>query len=235
MAADASAALDVVERVRPRPRLYRNGHWFASVVFGVVILGSIPFYVRSTPPGLGRATLFGRAFEGWPASPLARWSTMYWALGIAVGFATVVASYHLRARRNGVQGRLWPAVVVGLVLLGLAMWVNSAWGAGPRDFWIRGTSVLVVIAVGLLVLSGLERSRPFVAFVLGFFGLALLSCLYTIVNVFFRLGIGAPFMGNGALPNLVVPGAYLVVGGLVFFALKGRRLAFRAHETAPMR
>ncbi|MDA8266421.1 MAG: hypothetical protein M0T79_13975 [Actinomycetota bacterium] len=233
MAAEASAALNVVSRVRTRTRLYRNGHWFASFVFGVVILGSIPFYVRSTPPGLGRATLFGRAFEGWPASPLARWSTLYWALGIAVGFGAVLIYYHLRARRNGVQGRLWPAVVVGLVLLGLAMWVNSAWGAGPRDFWFRGTSVLVVIAVGLLVLSGLERSLPFVVFAAGFFALALVSCLYTIVNVFFRLGIGAPFMGNGSLPNLVVPGAYLLVGGAAFLAFRGGRLPHRhrSHHT----
>lgn len=234
MAADASAALDVVERVRSRTRLYRNGHWVASVVFGVLILGAVPFYVRSTPPSPGQPAFFGQAFEVWTAAPLARWSTVYWAVGIAVGFAVVVTSYHLRARRLGVQGRLWPAIVVGIVLLGLAMWWNNGSGAWPREFWLRGTAVLVVIAAGLLVLSGLERSLPFVAFALGFFGLALLSCLYTYANVFFHLGIDL-FAGDGAPANLVVPGAYLLVGGVVFFALKGRRLTFRAHETAPMR
>jgi|SRR5579863_8369445 hypothetical protein len=224
MAADASAALNVVSRVRTRTRLYRNGHWFAALVFGVVILGAVPFYVRSTPPGPRTATIFGRAFEAWPASPLGGWSTLYWGISIAVGFAAVIAYYHLRGRRNGVQGRLWPAVVVGLVLLGVAMWWNNQSLVGPRDFWIRGTSVLVVIAVGLLVLSGLERSRPFVVFAVGFFGLAVVSCLYTVVNVFSRLGVGAPFTGDGAVPNLLVPGAYLVIGGLVFFAFRNRRL-----------
>ncbi len=149
MAADASAALDVVSRVRTRTRLYRNGHWFASLVFGVMILGAVPFSVESKPPA---------------------------------------------------PGRLWPAVVVGL-----------------------------------LVLSGLERRLPFVVFAAGFFGLAVVSCLSTVVNVFFGLGIGAPLIGNGALPNLVVPGAYLVVGGMSFFAFRGRRLPFRSRPTPKTR
>ena len=247
-AADAAAALDAADRVRARTRVFRSGHWFASVVFGVIILGAMPFYVRPTlgPAALARtphcqrfaqgfvcggaarlsSAPLGRAFnpEG-PYTALSSWSTLYWGIAVVAGFAAVVAYYHLRGRKLGVQGRHWPAVLAGLAILGLAMWANADRMAGPGDFWIRGTSVLVMIAVGLLVLSALERSRPFMMFAAGFFGLALLSSLYDVVNLFTRLHIGGPFHDtNSALPNLILPGAYLLVGGLCFLAARGWRL-----------
>jgi hypothetical protein len=66
--------------------------------------------------------------------------------------SAVTAYYHVQARRVGVQGCLWPAVVAGIVVLGIAVWMNAGSGAGPQDSWIGGISVLVVIAIGLLVL-----------------------------------------------------------------------------------
>lgn len=223
--------------------MYRNGHWFASLVFGAVILGALPFYIQSTPchriashghgalscsgvvaAGGAGFSLFGRAFEPALNGSLGSWSTLYWVAAIMVGFAAVIAYYHLRARKLGVQGRLWPAVVSGLVILGLLMYANDVFLL-PGDFSIRGTSVLVVIAVGLLVLSALERSRPFVVFSLGFLGLAFLGSLYNVSNLFTRLGIGGPFRyGGESLPNLILPGAYLVVGGLIFFLARGWRI-----------
>jgi hypothetical protein len=225
--------------------LYRNGHWFACVVFGVITLGALPFYAQSTPvrshthcSSLGHGVwacsgvstagspLLGRAFEAPPPfSSLGRWATVYWVIAVVLGFAVVVAYYQLRARKVGVQGRLWPAVLAGVVALGLVTWVNAGSGADPADFWGRGTTVLVVIALGLLAFSALERSRPFVVYALGFLGLALLSCLYDVENLFLRLGIGGPFRGgDNALANLVLPGAYLVIGGLCFLICRGWRL-----------
>jgi hypothetical protein len=243
-AADASGVLDDVSRVRERTRLYRNGHWFASVVFGVVILGALPYYMRSTPVGRmhchsighGVSTCvgtvrkvplrpLGRAFEAQPFSSVGSWSTLYWTIAVVIGFGAVIAYYHLRARKVGVQGRLWPAVAAGFAILVFGMWINYGSNAEPADFWIRGTSVLVVIALGLIVLSALERSRPFVVFAVGFLGLALLSNLYNVVNLFQRLHIGGPFTGNGStLPNLVLPGAYLLVGGLLFLVARPWKL-----------
>lgn len=239
----AASMLDDVGRLRLRTRVSRSGHWFASVVFGVVILGALPFYVRSTGvasvgcrsfgrdgrPCVGTghvgATALGRAFTPAPFfSALGGWVTPYWAAAIVVGFALVIVYYRLHARDVGAQGRVWPAVAAGLALLGLAMWANARSRAEPADFWIRGTSALVVIALGLLVLAALERSRPFLMFTFGFLGLALLSCLYDVQNLFQRLAVGGLFTGgDSALPNLVLPGAYLVVGGLAFLMGRGWR------------
>lgn len=232
---DASTVLQGVRRVQARTRLYGNGHWFASVVFGVVILGALPFYIQSSRPIRSGPPLLGRAFEGWsPHSWTDKWSTFYWAVAIVLGFAAVVAYYRLRARRLGVQGRLSPAVVVGLLILGLVMWVNAGSPLWPGNFGMQGTAALVVIAIGLLVLSGFERSRPFCVFAAGFLGLAVLACLYDVVNLFQRLGIGRPFSGvDHVLPNLILPGAYLFIGGLIFLVCRGK-LPHQVYSTDTM-
>ena len=131
-------------------------------------------------------------------------------------------------RRAGVSGHLWPSIAVGLALLGLVLWVNYDSKTAPGDLWTRGTSAVIAIALGIAVLAILERSVPFGIFAAGFLGLAFLSSLYTVINLFQRLGIGGPFDGgNDALPNLLLPGAYLLVGGLCFLA--GRRWSVRMH------
>ena len=87
----------------------------------------------------------------------------------------------------------------------------------PRSltFGSRGTTALLVVAVGIAALAVLERSLPFAAFALGFIGLALLSCLYDDVNLLQRVGMGGLFEGSAnPLPNLLLPGLYLLVGGL---------------------
>jgi hypothetical protein len=78
-----------------------------------------------------------------------------------------------------------------------------------------------VIAFGLVVLAAIERSLPFSLFVVGFVGLALLSCLYNVSNLFLRFGIGATWNGNDQdLPNLILPGLYLLIGGAAFYLFR---------------
>jgi hypothetical protein len=153
---------------------------------------------------------------------LSRWATLYWVVAIALGFAFVLAYYRHRALSLGVQGRVWPAITVGVGLLAILVLVNRAGEAAAPDFWVRGTGALLVIAIGLLVLAVLERSRPFALFTAGFFALALLSSLYDDINILARIGLGTAFQGSAeGLPNLLLPGVYLLLGGFGF--LLGRR------------
>jgi hypothetical protein len=90
----------------------------------------------------------------------------------------------------------------------------------PGDFWLRGTQALFVIFLGLAVLAVLERRWSYSLFVIGFLGLAILSSLYNVSNLFQRLGIGGNWNGSDqGLPNLILPGVYLVVGGAAFWAI----------------
>ena len=84
------------------------------------------------------------------------------------------------------------------------------------DLWGRGTVSLIILSLGLLTLAISERSAWYELYSLGFVGLALLSSLYNVSNLFDRLGLGGPFDGRGnELPNLILPAAYLLLGGLV--------------------
>jgi hypothetical protein len=240
-------SLQFAGELRGRTRLARNIHWFALVVFGAVVLGAMPFYLSfvgsADTPGCKAAGSNGfvcatRAGSGVPLggglgtrfawTSLNRWETVYWAVSIVLGYAAVVVYYRRRSRSVGVQGRMWPFVVTGVGLLLLGIFSGGS-VAAPRipDFWMRGTQALVIIAIGIAVLALVERDRPLGIFAAGFFGLALLSCLYNDVNVLARIGLAAPFYGSGnQLPNLLVPGLYLLLGGIGFWI--SRRLAGNA-------
>ncbi len=240
----AAGSLRTVEGLRARTRVARDGHWFVLLVFGVVVLGAMPFYVvtflTASSPGCQAvkgggvmcsyravtAPLGGALNPFFSAtSGLGRWATLYWAVALVVGFVAVLAFYRHRATVVGVQGRIWPMAVVGLGLLLLVLLVDRPRPIFPPfpDLWVRGTGALLIIALGIAVLAALERSPGFALYAAGFCGLALLSCLYDEVNIFGRIGIGAPFGGSTyALPNLLLPGLYLVLGGVGFWAV-GRR------------
>jgi uncharacterized membrane protein YhaH (DUF805 family) len=236
---EAVESLRSVEELRARTRLARSGHWFVLLVFGVVVLGAMPFYIVTVPtassPGCqalsgGVVGCAHRRADSFPLGgalnplfsefSLGRWATVYWAIAMLAGFSAVVAFYRRRAAAVGVQGRIWPMVAVGIGLLVVVLRVDSPYRSLPPipDLWVRGTGALLIVALGIVVLALLERSRAFVVFAAGFCGLALLSCLYDEVNIFGRVGLGGPFGGTtDALPNLIVPGLYLILGGVGFW------------------
>jgi hypothetical protein len=79
---------------------------------------------------------------------------------------------------------------------------------------------LLIIALGLIVLAAIDQALAFSLFVAGFFGLALLSCLYNVSNLFARLGISSHWpVEDQTLPNLILPGIYLLIGAAAFWAL----------------
>jgi hypothetical protein len=243
-----SQDLAYASQLRWRTRVSRDGSWFALVVFGLVVLFALIFYHY---PGLTASSMGCHAFAngftcssvsvsrgvfgsglGSPTSPpidhVSPWATTYWVVSIFTGIATVVGFYWMRARSSGVAGRIWPFATVGVGVLVLAV-VSRGWITFkiPADFWIRGMQPLLVIAIGLLALAITERSRAFLLFVAGFFGLALLSCLYDVSNLFVRLGIGSTWNGSTeALPNLILPGLYLLIGGVVFYVLRRSGVTF---------
>jgi hypothetical protein len=209
----------------------------------------MPFYRTGSPAAIGSCTrrIGSHAFmcSGPTASRtaipgpfsshltqgnLSAWATLYWAAAVLVGYGAVVFYYEYRWARLGIQGRIWPAVGIGLCLFFIVLITNGGGHELPAfpDFWVRGLGALCVIAVGLCVLASLERSVPFGIFAAGFLGLALLSCLYDEVNIFQRLGMAGLFRGsNNALPNLLIPGLYLLIGGFGFSMASRRAFASR--------
>jgi len=224
--------------------LVREGTWFVLLVFGFIVVVATAFYrnpgLSATSPGchsqtngftcvgtIGSPGLLGNGL-GSPVSAMfanvSPWATTYWVTSIFAGICAVVGFYWLRSRARGVPGRAWPLVTVGVAIVVLLLagrgWLTTDL---PANLWIRGMQALLLISLGLIVLGVIERSWAFWLFVVGFLGLSLLACLYNVSNLFQRLGMGAAWRANDqALPNLLVPGTYLLVGGAVFWAFRHR-------------
>lgn len=236
----STANLAYADELRRRTRVARDGGWFALLVFGAVVMVATFFYrspgLTAHSPGCHSSTNgfyctltnaskgpFGAGL-GTPfpsAENVSPWATTYWTISIFVGICTVVAFYRLRSRASGVTGRIWPFACIGTAALALAI-ASRGWMTTdiPGDFWIRGMQALIVIALVLAVLAVIERRWSFTLFVVGFFGLSLLSSLYDVSNLFSRFAIGGNWNGNDqGLPNLILPGLYLIVGGAVFWLI----------------
>jgi hypothetical protein len=89
----------------------------------------------------------------------------------------------------------------------------------------RGLDPLLVIGIGVGILALLERTWALAVFAAMFFALALLANLYNLQNQVYRLGWHLP-VGAGDLPNVVLPGLFLLVGGLGFW-WADRRVLYR--------
>jgi hypothetical protein len=224
--------------VHPGTAAVREGSWIALLVAGVVVLAATPFYVYSGisnstgcttfPSGFVCETnLFSNGVFGMGlgssvpgafgyASPRA---TTYWVITIFLGICVVAGFYWIRTRKLGTVKPLWPivTVVIGAIVLGV---VSREWfSLVPIQLSIRGMQALLVIALGLIALAAVHRRWAFSLFVAGFLGLALLSCLYNVIDLFQRLGFGSNWpVDDQILPNLIVPGMYLLIGGAAFWA-----------------
>jgi hypothetical protein len=86
---------------------------------------------------------------------------------------------------------------------------------------MRGTATLVILSVGIVTLAVLERSIIYVAYSLGFVALTLLVSLYNVSNLVQWEGLGRFITGSTqAIPNVVLPALYLLIGGFFFWAVQ---------------
>ena len=236
----AGEALRDTKTWRSRTRAVRHGCWFPLVMFGLLTLAAAPlFWAKDLSPcPNGEVTCTFSASGGPLGNPfvhgplnwgLGRWISLYWVLAVPLGYFATVSYYRHRARRTGVAGRIWPAVVVGLALLVLMVGSSASrgWLHLPGHptvgipipillFQGRGLDPLLVIGIGVGILARLERSWGLAVFAAMFFALALLANLYDLENQVYRLGWHLP-AGAGYLPNVVVPGLFLLVGGAGFW------------------
>jgi hypothetical protein len=226
-------------RHRESSRVAREGAWFALLVSGLVVLIAVIFYDRSllatTSPGCqslgsgfscssGVASRgpFGSGLGAHPfatgnASP---WVTTYWVVSIFLASCAVVAFYWFHSRTISKRAIIWPfptlfIAAAVLITVGRGFVFNDL----PGDMIVRGMQALLLVALGLVTVAIIARSWTFSIFVAGFIGLALLSCLYNVSNLFQRIGVGASNASSENLPNLILPAVYLFVGAGAFLVL----------------
>jgi len=234
-----------VGTLRHRVRNDRHSFWFPLVVFGLITLLSIPLYY-GWPMRLNLGSMHchhyanrtisctGTGFipqgfltRGFFTNQLGSWLSLFWVLSMFLGYVATIAFYRHRAVTVGLKVRIWPAVAVGLGLLILVMLMQSYWHAieppflNSGDFWTRGTATLVILSVGIATLAALERSFWYIIYAVGFVFIALLSSLYNVSNLVRWEGLGGFITpSNEAIPNVILPSLYLLIGGFVFWALQ---------------
>jgi hypothetical protein len=225
----AGEALAETRRLRFGTRTNRRGAWLAPVLFGLTILVAIPLYrIRiACQHGLrcGAQAGHAAAVAGvyvFTTSEILRLT--YWSFAFILVFSATFA-YHRRTNTlTGVRGKTKPMIRVGLFVFAFVLVA----GGLVVPFSIRvgafGTAPLLVIAASLSVLALYELRAGLLVLVGGYWVLAAFSLLYNDANALRRVHLGGPFTASWSLlPNLFIPGTYLVVGGLLL-RHSGRRL-----------
>jgi hypothetical protein len=111
------------------------------------------------------------------------------------------------------------AVLLAFVLM-IGNWVHG-WPIAVGHF---GTEPLLIVGLSLLVLARTERSKTLAMIALMYVGIVVASLFYSYANLFGRSGLSTLFHGEAALlPNVLIPGTYLIVASLMLRRSTRRR------------
>jgi hypothetical protein len=180
---EAAVMLDEATLLGRRVRSSSRATWIPLTVFGIAALLSVPLYLFAPSASTGRLL-----FQDWPSG-----QALYWYLAGPIGYLIVALLYRRRERVVGVGGTR-----LAYLLTGIALWmvgyglitsqtirlpIDFPFPLMPFGYMVPGFAPLVAVAVGLLVLSWLDRSWPLALFAVGFGVLAGLAGLYIIDNL----------------------------------------------------
>jgi hypothetical protein len=246
---DANGRADLVaemKTLRRRTRTARHAYWFPLVLFGLLTCASIPFYATA-----GNGTGVTAVHLAGPPLPILGGSSgltdqgflgYYWLAALLGGLLLTLLWYRANALRVGLATPALGYIVTTAVLTVLALvipllsrvrsphwlsWLQHLQVLWPGDLVMRGTFPFVIIAIGLWVLSWAERSITLAVIAAAYTVAALLSNLYNVENVLFRVGWNAPGSdwSPTSLPNLVLPALVLLATGAGAFAVQRRHRA----------
>ncbi|MEU7609212.1 hypothetical protein [Micromonospora sp. NPDC049204] len=231
--------LATVAALRRRARVARHAYWLPLLLFGLLIAAAAPLYVESADPLAMRGPQDNPALTGLGGDFLERSAGLgwYWLVALVGGYLLTLGWYRWHGARVGVRTPTRTYVLAGIIgtLGGLVLPIvlrflllNSANSVSSATSWVttpllgvsnRGMFPHLVIAVGLLVLARLERSR----------GLTVVTVCYVaavvLVNVYFQTADFQPGDLNrySVLLAALLPAPILLVGGIIALFTTGKR------------
>ncbi|MET7706193.1 hypothetical protein [Micromonospora sp. NPDC005413] len=230
-----------VAALRRRTRAVRHAYWLPLLVFGLLMAMAAPLYVESIESPTLRATQENPALTGLGGDFLERSAALgwYWLVALIGGYLLSLWWYRWHGVRMGVQTATRAYVIAGIVgtLVGLVLPIvlrflllNTATAISTGTSWAttpllgisnRGMLPHLVIAVGLVVLARLERSRGLTAVVVCY------VVAVVLVNVYFHTTDFEPGDLNrfSFLLAALLPAPILLVGGTVALLTTGKRSA----------
>ncbi|MEU8083468.1 hypothetical protein AB0B57_07615 [Micromonospora sp. NPDC049101] len=228
-----------VAALRRRTRVARHAYWLPLLLFGLLIAAAAPLYVESADPLAMRGSQGNSALTGLGGDFLERSAALgwYWLVALIGGYLLTLGWYRWRGARVGVQTPTRTYVIAGIVgtLVGLVLPIvlrflllNSATAVSSATSWLttpllgvsnRGMFPHLVIAVGLLVLARLERSRGLTVVTVGY------AAAVVLVNVYFQTANFEPgdLSRHSFLLAALLPAPILLVGGIIALFTTGKR------------
>jgi hypothetical protein len=206
-----------------RVRAAQRGAWFPLLLLGLLVLGGIlvdrlTFHASTGP--------CPQAAAGTGCVLVKQGSPLYWTLGLALAYLATAVFYIRRSRERGVGSPIRPYVVAGVVVVALIaparFWdagqtsgAVDVWGLhfhatpGTEAFLARLTGRATSVGLPLLVLAWVERNRALLLFTLAYLVIELIPVTFGLAHV----SVASPW---SAVPHLVVPAVFLLLGALGF-------------------
>ncbi|PYC73472.1 hypothetical protein C7C45_07370 [Micromonospora arborensis] len=228
-----------VDALRRRTRVARHAYWLPLVLFGLLMAVAAPLYVESVESPALRANQDNPALTGLGGDFLERSAALgwYWLAALIGGYLLSLYWYRWHGTRVGVQTPTRAYVIAGIAgtLIGIVLPIalrflllNTATVVSNGTSWAtmpllgisnRGMLPHLVIAVGLLVLARLERSRGLTAVVVCYVAAVVL------VNIYFETTDFAPgdLSRFSFLLAALLPAPILLVGGTIALVARNRK------------
>jgi hypothetical protein len=235
--------LGEMKALRRQARATRHAYWFPLILFGLLTCAAVPFYISPIDQAGGAGVTRGGpplpVLGGFAGVTTQRYLGYYWVAALLAGLLLTLLWYRRNARRVGLATPAGGYIITTAVLTVLALvlpllsqvrsphwlsWLQYLSVLWPGDLVVRGTFPFVIIAAGLWVLAWAERSRALAVIAALYTATALLSSLYNIENVLFRLGwnpSGSEW-DLTSLPNVLLPALVLLAAGAGAFAAQRR-------------
>ncbi|SCE79698.1 hypothetical protein [Micromonospora chokoriensis] len=220
-----------VAALRRRTRVARQAYWLPLLLFGLLTAMAAPLYVESVEPPALRATQDNPPLTGLGGDFLERSAALgwYWLAALIGGYLLSLWWYRWHGARVGVETPTRAYLVAGLAgtLVGLVLPIVLRYLLLNSDAVLRnGTSWLTVpllgiadrgmvphliIAVGLIVLARLERSRGLTAVGVGY------AAAVVLVNAYFQTANFQPgdLNRHSFLLAALLPAPILLIGGII--------------------
>jgi hypothetical protein len=202
-----------------RVHMTQRATWFPLLVFAALTFAAIPAY-RLTGLHPGSCAVLPAGGRICTVESTAAY--VYWPVALVLAYVVVAAFYIRRSRARGVDTRVRPYAIAGIILAaavtGAALWVfhhplarydlpGLPGQPGLAGLSGRLASSACAIGVALLVLAWAERNWPLVVLALGYLAAML-------APVTFGWAISVP--GWFFVPRLVIDGSVLLLGGIGF-------------------
>jgi|ERR1700722_11419304 len=220
---DPQRLLSSTRELTQRVRRAQRATWFPLLVFALVTFASIPAYRYGGHHAVTCMAVAGKP----PASPIRLCSIyssaefIYWPIVLVLAYMAIAAFYIRRARAQGIETRVRPYVIAGIIIAvactGAAFWEVQ----NPAQSGLVGLSLAhrlaspgAAIGLALLVLAWGERNRALLLLTLCYLAVVLTPVGYVRATSVDSLLAYLP---------LIIHGTILLLGG-IGFALAQRPL-----------